>query len=106
MIFELLGHVAEVVRMRNTVPCGISNAKGELDDICDARIQVAAKWYSLAWFLEQGLRRARQSLITIYVTQFSRLRFMRFMVQQAANAKAPKRQIAPCNKDLEPSSKL
>lgn len=27
MIFELLGHVAVVVSMRNTVPCGISNAK-------------------------------------------------------------------------------
>lgn len=27
MIFQLLGHVAAVVSMRNTVPCGISNAK-------------------------------------------------------------------------------
>lgn len=27
MIFELLGHVVVVVSMRNTVPCGISNAK-------------------------------------------------------------------------------
>lgn len=51
MIFELLGHVAAVVSMRNTVPCGISNAKEKSDDICDARAPAVTKWYSLAVFL-------------------------------------------------------
>lgn len=52
MIFELLGHVAVVVSMRNAVPCGISNAKESRMIFVMPEILAVAKWYSLARFLE------------------------------------------------------
>lgn len=58
MIFELLGHVAEVVSMRNTVPCGISDAKESRMIFVMPEFGAVAKWYSLARFL---VRDAKQS---------------------------------------------
>lgn len=71
MIFELLGHVVGVVSMRNTVPCGISNAKESRVISVKGRIHAVTKWYSLARFSSTELSRASKGLITIHVTHFS-----------------------------------